>query len=79
MTTLKNYRICFDYSAETPIKALIYMLGIIEDPGSRDIPFDWIVIDETTGEQFKFKLTLAELDAEARKNIASILNRLKKG
>lgn len=68
MTTPKNYRICFDYSAETPTKALIYMLGIIEDPNY-----------EETGEEHKLTRSLAQIDEEARKSMAELLRRLGKG
>jgi len=37
-----NYRICFDFAAEDPTHAIIYLVGIIEDPGSRDLPLEWL-------------------------------------
>lgn len=70
---MKNYRICFDFAAETPTKAIIYLLGIVEDPESREKPLEWLVIDQETGEEHKIRRSLAELDAEARADLKKFL------
>lgn len=71
---MKNYRICFDYTAEEPRKAILYLVGIIEDPEARNRPLDWLVIDQATGEEHKIRCTLAELDAEARASLDQFLS-----
>lgn len=73
---MNNYRICFDFSAEDPIHAVIYLLGIIEDPASRDLPLEWLVIDQRTGEEHKIRRTLAELDEIARQSTKKLLDEL---
>ena len=71
---MANYRICFDFAAEDPTKAIIYLVGIIEDPNSRNLPLEWLVIDQGTGEEHKIHCTLAELDAIARAGIDDFLS-----
>lgn len=70
---MKNYRICFDFAAETPTKAIIYMVGIVEDPQARERQLDWLVIDKETGEEHKIRRSLAELEAEARADLKKFL------
>lgn len=65
ISAMKNYRICFDYAAESPTKATIYLVGIIKDPAMQTIPFNWLVIDQATGEEYKVRRSLAQLEAEA--------------
>jgi hypothetical protein len=62
---MKNYRISFDYSAETPREALIYLVGIIEDPAMQEMPLDWLVTDLESGEEHKIRCSLKELGAES--------------
>lgn len=74
---MKNYRICFDFAAEDPHKAILYLVGIIEDPEARNRPLDWLVIDQESGEEHKIRCTLAELEADARRDIDEFLKREK--
>jgi len=71
---MANYRICFDFAGEDPIHAIIYLVGIIEDPNSRNLPLEWLVIDQGTGEERKIRCTLAELDEIARAGIDDFLS-----
>ena len=59
---MKNYRVSFDFAAENPTKAIIYMIGIIEDPDHRDLPLHWLVTDLATGEQTKLIRSVEELE-----------------
>jgi hypothetical protein len=72
---MKNYRICFDFAAEQPRKAIIYLVGIIEDPEARNRPLDWLVTDQDTGEEHKIRCTLAELEAEAKADLDKFLKK----
>lgn len=71
---MKNYRICFDFAAEEPTKAIIYMLGIIDDPEAQNRPLEWVVIDQATGEEHKITRTLAQLTAEAEADVKNFLS-----
>jgi hypothetical protein len=74
--TVKNYRICFDLAGETPRAALIYLLGIIQDPGMQDTPFTWLVIDQADGYEYGIRCTLNELEREAKKHVDDCIRRL---
>jgi hypothetical protein len=69
MTQPHNYRICFDFAAESPRQAVIYLLGLISDPISQDKPFDWTVIDQATGYEHRIRCTFNELEKEAREQV----------
>jgi hypothetical protein len=74
MDETKNYRICFDYAAESPRQAISHLLGIMEDPELRDRPFDWLVIDQDSGEESKIRCTLNEIEAEAREYLRRFID-----
>jgi hypothetical protein len=59
---MKHYRISFDFDAEDPTHAVMYLLSIGEDPGLADTKFDWIVKDLDTGEERKLSLSARELE-----------------
>lgn len=75
---LDNYRVEFDYAAESPTRALIYVLGVIEDPNAREIPLQWAVTNLRTGEKHNFTYTLAKLDEIARAQIKEMFGRISK-
>jgi hypothetical protein len=82
---MTNYRICFDFAAEEPRKAIIYMLGTIEDPAMQTMPLNWLVIDQDTGEEHHIRCSLhhircslVELDIEVTKDLGKLLKRLSK-
>jgi hypothetical protein len=59
---MKRYRVAFDYSAENPTNAVIYLLGIIEDPNLQDMKINWLVTDLDSGEEHKlFALQISDL------------------
>jgi hypothetical protein len=62
---MKNFRVSFDYLAENPRAALIYLVGLIEDPEMQELPFDWLVTDLVTGEEHKIRCSLKELEVES--------------
>jgi hypothetical protein len=70
---MKNYRVSFDYAAENPTKAIIYLVGVIEDPNAREQPLHWLVTDLDSGEQHKVTRSLAELEAEAKADVEKFL------
>jgi hypothetical protein len=63
---MKNYRVSFDYAAENPTKAIIYMIGIIEDPDRRNMQLHWLVTDLETGEERKIIRSVEQLEEQAR-------------
>jgi hypothetical protein len=67
MSDTKNYRISFEYAAEDPVHAVIYLLGIIGDPVMQDIKYTWIVTNLATGEESTLALSLNELNEIAKK------------
>ena len=69
MSRTHNYRICFDFAAESPRQAIGYLLGIIHDPLSQDTPFDWTVIDQATLREEQIRCTFNELEKEAREQV----------
>jgi hypothetical protein len=71
-----NYRICFDYAAESPRDAVIYLQGLILDPQSQDTPFDWLVIDLDTGQIDRIRCTFNELDKDAAAKVKQFLQEL---
>ena len=73
MSTPHNYRICFDFAAESPRQAVSYLLGIIRDPGGQDLPFEWVVIDTATKQEHSHSLHLqrnGKRGGEAREAIS---------
>jgi hypothetical protein len=62
---MKNFRISFDFAAEDPLKAIIYLVGIIEDPAMQEMPLNWLVTDLESGEEHKIRCSLKELGAES--------------
>jgi hypothetical protein len=74
MDHTKNYRICFDYAADSPRQAVSHLLGIIADPELQDKPFDWLVIDQDSGEEFKIRCTLDEIESEARECLRKLID-----
>jgi len=71
---MKNYRVSFDYAAESPTNAVIYLLGVIEDPNLRNVKLNWLVTDLATGEQSKLVYSVEELEAIARGQNREFLN-----
>jgi hypothetical protein len=72
--TMKNYRVSFDYAAESPTKAIIYLIGIIEDPEAWERPLEWLVTDLDSGKQHKITRSLAHLAAEAKADLQKFLD-----
>jgi hypothetical protein len=74
---MKNYRVSFDYEAENPINAVIYLLGLVQDPNLQEMKIDWLVTDLGTGEQSKLAYSVKELEAIARGNVKEFLDGLR--
>jgi hypothetical protein len=74
---MKRYRVAFDYSAENPTNAVIYLLGIIEDPNLQDMKINWLVTDLDSGEEHKLIYSLNELNAIARQENKDFLDGLR--
>ena len=76
---MTNYRISFDYAAENPTDAIIYLLGVIEDPNPdiQNLKFDWLVTDLSTGEQRKLSYSLNDLNEIARRKNKEFLDGLR--
>jgi hypothetical protein len=67
LAAMKHYRISFDFDAEDPTHAVMYLLSIGEDPGLADVKFDWMVKDLDSGEETKLALTPRELEELAKR------------
>jgi hypothetical protein len=78
-STPHNYRICFDFAAESPREAVAHLLGIVLDPQSQDIPFNWLVIDTATNQEHWIRCTFNELEKEAREHVTAVLKGLAGG
>ena len=72
----RNYRICFDFAAESPREAVSYLLGIVLDPQSQDTPFNWLVIDQATGEEYRIRCTFNELEKDAAAKVKQFIEEL---
>jgi hypothetical protein len=75
---MKNYRVCFEYPAEDPVHAVIYLVGLTEDPGMRDIVFEWLVTDLDSGTQTKVKASLDQLQHTAADELRRFTEDLKR-
>jgi hypothetical protein len=64
---MKHYRISFDFDAEDPTHAVMYVLSLGEDPGLADVKFDWVVKDLDSGEETKLALSVNELQELAKR------------
>lgn len=73
---MKNYRISFDYSAEDPVRAIVYLVGFIEDRDHRDTPVEWIVEDTDTGQKEKITATLNQLEHVAKRDVQKFIGGL---
>ncbi len=69
-----NYRIAFDYAAETPREAVSHLLGLIDDPELQDKPFDWVVTDQDSGEEHHVRCTFNEIEREALQHIREFIS-----
>jgi hypothetical protein len=67
LPAMKHYRISFDFDAEDPTHAVMYLLSLGEDPGLADVKFDWVVKDLDSGEETKLALTPRELEELAKR------------
>lgn len=67
---MKNYRICFDYSAESALDAVIQMCSLFDGPDTKDIRFKWLVTDQESGETVTVDMSLNELEAIANQKLA---------
>lgn len=70
---MAKYRVSFEYEAEDPVHAVIYLVGLIETPDMRDIRFDWMVTEVESGKETKVSATLEELEKIAKEDIDQFL------
>jgi hypothetical protein len=73
---MKHYRISFDFDAEDPTHAVMYLLSIGEDPDVADIKFDWLVKDLESGEEHKVSCTPRQLEELAKQENAEFTDGL---
>lgn len=75
------FDVSFEYAAPDALHAIIYLLGIVQDPdpGMRQIKFIWTVTNRKTGEVEKLKYSLDELEAIAKRENQEMMDNLKGG
>jgi hypothetical protein len=74
---MKNYRVSFDHAAEDPVHAVIYLIGLLEDPKMQSMVFEWLVTDTSTGAQTKVKASVDQLQHTAADELRRFMEDLK--